>query len=119
MRKQKPRKRYYEPDPRFGDQLVSIFVNNLMLDGKRSVAQKIFYGAMDIIEEKSGESGHEAWKKANGYSDLEVEQKRQSLERVMLVDSESAHLDRFESVGFKSVHQWYRCLNWASFMMYK
>ena len=53
MRKQKPRKRYYEPDPRFGDELVSIFVNNLMLDGKRSVAQKIFYGAMDIIEEKS------------------------------------------------------------------
>lgn len=40
------------PDPRFGSKLVSRFINNLMWDGKKAVAQKVFYGAMDIIAEK-------------------------------------------------------------------
>ncbi|MDG2314411.1 MAG: 30S ribosomal protein S7 [Flavobacteriaceae bacterium] len=53
MRKRKAKKRPLLPDPRFNDQLVTRFVNNLMWDGKKSVAFKIFYDAMDIIEEKN------------------------------------------------------------------
>lgn len=52
MRKAKPKKRVLLPDPVYGDVLVTRFVNNLMKDGKKSVAYKIFYGALDIVKEK-------------------------------------------------------------------
>ena len=43
-------KRVILPDPKFNDQLVAKFINNLMLDGKRSTAEKIVYGAFDLLE---------------------------------------------------------------------
>ncbi len=52
MRKSKPKKRILLPDPVFGDKLVTQFVNNLMLDGKKSTAYRIFYSALEIIGEK-------------------------------------------------------------------
>ena len=52
MRKSKAKKRPLLPDPRFNDQLVTRFVNNLMWSGKKSTAFKLFYDAIDIIEEK-------------------------------------------------------------------
>ena len=65
MRKRKAKKRPLIPDPKFNDQLVSRFVNMLMLDGKKSIALKIFYDALDIIDEKKQEnekSSLEIWK---------------------------------------------------------
>ncbi len=65
MRKRKAKKRELLPDPRFNDQLVTRFVNNLMWDGKKSVAFKVFYDAMDIVEEKKTDeekSALEIWK---------------------------------------------------------
>lgn len=53
MRKAKAKLREVDPDPRFGDMLVSKFVNNLMLDGKKSTAYQVFYGAMDFIDTKT------------------------------------------------------------------
>ncbi len=53
MRKTKPKKRILLPDPRYQDSYVTRFVNNLMIDGKKSKSYDIFYGAMDIIEEKT------------------------------------------------------------------
>ena len=47
-------KREILPDPKFGDLVVSKFMNNLMLDGKKSVAERIVYGAFDLIETKTG-----------------------------------------------------------------
>ena len=64
MRKAKPKKRYILPDPKFGDTLVTKFVNYLMIDGKKSLAYKIFYEALELVEEKTGEDGLESWKKA-------------------------------------------------------
>jgi len=64
MRKRKPKKRIIAPDSRYNDPMVTQFVNNLMLNGKKSAAFRIFYDAMDIIEEKTGENPHEVWKKA-------------------------------------------------------
>ena len=52
MRKRQAKKRPLLPDPRFNDQLVTRFVNNMMWDGKKSVAFKVFYDAIDIVEEK-------------------------------------------------------------------
>jgi small subunit ribosomal protein S7 len=52
MRKRAAKKRPLLPDPRFNDQLVTRFVNNLMWDGKKSTAFKVFYDAIDIVEAK-------------------------------------------------------------------
>ena len=64
MRKAKPKKRYVLPDPKFKDTLVTKFVNNLMIDGKKSIAYDIFYKACAIVEEKTQENGLDTWKKA-------------------------------------------------------
>ena len=64
MRKSKPKKRYYLPDPIYKDALVTQFVNNLMLDGKKSISYSIFYDSLKIVEEKTKEKGLELWKKA-------------------------------------------------------
>jgi small subunit ribosomal protein S7 len=49
-RRRRPEKREILPDPKFGDQILSKFMNNLMLDGKKSVAEGIVYGAMETME---------------------------------------------------------------------
>lgn len=65
MRKAKPKKRIILPDPRFNDTMVTKFVNNLMLRGKKDLAFRIFYDAIDIVSERSNEEdGLEVWKKA-------------------------------------------------------
>jgi small subunit ribosomal protein S7 len=78
MRKRKPKVRILAPDPRFGDQMVSRFVNNLMLRGKKGLAYKVFYDAMDIVKEKSGENPHEVWLAAvnNATPQVEVRSRR-------------------------------------------
>jgi len=52
MRKSRAKKRILIPDPKFGSILVTRFVNNLMLDGKKSIAFKVFYDALDIVSSK-------------------------------------------------------------------
>jgi small subunit ribosomal protein S7 len=64
MRKRKPKVRQVAPDPRYGDTQVTRFVNMLMLDGKKSTAFKVFYEAMDMVEEKTKEPAHEVFQKA-------------------------------------------------------
>ncbi len=78
MRKRKPKKRIIQPDPRFSDTLVTQFVNNLMLQGKKSTAFTVFYDAMDVVKEKTSEDPHETWKKAlnNVMPAVEVRSKR-------------------------------------------
>ncbi len=78
MRKRKPKKRIVQPDPRFKDTLVTQFVNNMMLDGRKSASFKIFYDAMDIIKEKGEEDPHDVWKRAltNITPQVEVRSKR-------------------------------------------
>ena len=53
MRKAKPKKRIILPDPKFNDVLVTKFVNNIMLKGKKMIAYNIFYEAIDIVTERS------------------------------------------------------------------
>ncbi|MDN3605347.1 30S ribosomal protein S7 [Kaistella yonginensis] len=81
MRKTKAKKRPLLPDPKFNDQLVTRFVNNLMFDGKKSIAFKIFYDAIDIVESKKGDNekeGLEIWKDAltNVMPHVEVRSRR-------------------------------------------
>ncbi len=78
MRKAKPKKRYILPDPKFSDTLVTRFVNNLMVDGKKSIAYSIFYDALEQVEKKTGENGLETWKKGlnNIMPSVEVKSRR-------------------------------------------
>jgi len=78
MRKAKPKKRIILPDPKYKDILVTRFVNNLMWDGKKSVAYSIFYDAVDLVEKKVNENGLEVWKKAlnNIIPSVEVKSRR-------------------------------------------
>jgi len=64
MRKGNVKQRELQPDPRFGDPMVTRFVNSLMDSGKKSVAYKIFYNAVDLATERGEEDGYETWKKA-------------------------------------------------------
>lgn len=63
-RKHKAETREVLPDPKFGDTLVTKFINCMMYDGKKSTAEAIFYGALSIVEQKSGEEGLKVFKKA-------------------------------------------------------
>ena len=81
MRKRQAKKRQLLPDPKFNDQLVSRFVNNLMWDGKKSTAFKVFYDAIDIIKERKEDeekSAIEIWKEAlsNVMPHVEVRSRR-------------------------------------------
>ncbi len=82
MRKRVAKKRILLPDPKFNDQLITRFVNNMMLDGKKSVAFKVFYDAMDIIESKKAEGEEKTavqiWKDAlsNVMPHVEVRSRR-------------------------------------------
>jgi small subunit ribosomal protein S7 len=81
MRKRQAKKRPLLPDPKFNDQLVTRFVNNLMWDGKKSVAFKVFYDALEIVETKKQDaekSALEIWKDAltNVMPHVEVRSRR-------------------------------------------
>jgi small subunit ribosomal protein S7 len=81
MRKTKPKKRIILPDPKFNDVLVTRFVNSLMFDGKKSIAFKIIYDALDIVATKMKDnelSALDIWKKAliNITPQVEVKSRR-------------------------------------------
>ncbi|HPC97405.1 MAG TPA: 30S ribosomal protein S7 [Bacteroidales bacterium] len=81
MRKTRAKKRILAPDPKFNDPYVTRFVNNLMLNGKKTVAYKIFYDSLEIIGEKIKEEGKsplDIWKQAleNITPQVEVKSRR-------------------------------------------
>jgi len=81
MRKRQAKKRPLLPDPKFNDQLVTRFVNMMMWDGKKSVAFRVFYDAIDIVEEKNTDEEKTAlqiWKDAltNVMPHVEVRSRR-------------------------------------------
>jgi small subunit ribosomal protein S7 len=63
-RRQSAVKRDIPLDPKFGSDVVSKFINNLMVDGKKSVAERIFYDAMSVVEEKTGQPGIKVFEQA-------------------------------------------------------
>ncbi len=78
MRKAKPKKRTLVPDPKFNDTLVTKFVNNMMLKGKKNIAYDVFYEAIEIVSDKTKENGLEVFKKAltNVTPSVEVRSRR-------------------------------------------
>jgi len=73
----------------------------------------------DADENKTQIELHHAFKKANGYSDLEIAQKRSALENVLIPEATETHLQRLKEIGFTQVFPYFQCFNFASFIAIK
>ena len=104
---------FIEPASRLGT--LRQLHQNLSVDDLLIVSEKVQNS--DPTTHALFNDTHLAWKRANGYSDLEVSQKRSAIENVMIVDTVETHLERFRTAGFSNVTQWYQCMNWASFLI--
>jgi len=103
MRKSKPKKRIILPDPKYDDILVTKFVNNMMLAGKKSIAFTAFYNAMDIVSEKTKENPIEIWKKALENVTPKVEVKSRRIGGATFQIPSEIRLDRKMSIGMKAL----------------
>jgi small subunit ribosomal protein S7 len=101
MRKAKPKKRYVLPDPKFKDVTVTKFVNNMMYDGKKSLAYSVFYGALEIVEKRTSENGLEVWKKALSNVMPAVEVKSRRVGGATFQVPTEVRADRKQSLGMK------------------
>ncbi len=73
----------------------------------------------DQAQQSFFEDTHHAFKRANGYSDLEVSQKRSAIENVMIPDPIETHVSRLKNAGFTTVQPWFTCLNWVSMVAWR
>ena len=103
MRKAKPKKRIILPDPKYNDVLVTKFVNNLMLDGKKATAFSIFYEALDIIEDKLKENPLEVWKKGLANITPAIEVKSRRIGGASFQIPTELRPERKQSVGMKNL----------------
>lgn len=101
MRKRKPPKRYVLPDPKFRDTNVTKFVNNLMIQGKKSLAYSIFYGALELVEKRTEENGLETWKKALNNVSPSVEVKSRRVGGATFQVPIEVRVERRQSLGMK------------------
>jgi tRNA (cmo5U34)-methyltransferase len=84
-------------------------------DGMLIVSEKLRFD--DPGTQALFERAHLDYKRANGYSELEISQKRSALEKVMIVDTEAEHRSRFAAAGFATTSKWFQCLNWVSYLV--
>lgn len=103
MRKARPKKRIILPDPKFNDTLVTKFVNNIMLKGKKTIAYNIFYEAIDIVSEKTNDNGLEIWKKALANVTPNVEVRSRRIGGATFQIPSEIRQERKQSMGMKSL----------------
>ncbi len=103
MRKARPRKRIILPDPKFNDVLVTKFVNNLMMGGKKTIAYKIFYEAIDVVSERTSEDGLEVWKKALNNVTPSVEVRSRRIGGATFQIPSEIRPERKQSIGMKNL----------------
>lgn len=97
--------------------LINKIYNGLKPGGLLVISEKISHG--DSVIDEHLIDLHHNFKRANGYSELEVAQKRTALENVMRTDTTEQQIDRLSNAGFKHVSQWFQCFNFTSFMAIK
>ena len=103
MRKAKPKKRIILPDPKYNDTLVTKFVNNLMMGGKKTIAYKIFYEAIDVVSERTQEDGLEVWKKALTNVTPSVEVRSRRIGGATFQIPSEIRPERKQSIGMKNL----------------
>ena len=106
---------FIEPAQRLN--LLRTIYDGLLPGGALILSEKIAFAKPE--DQSFQDNMHIAFKKANAYSELEISQKRTALENVLIPDSIETHVDRLHKAGFKSVHQWFQCFNFVSFIAIK
>lgn len=106
---------FINPDARI--ELLKTIYNGLLPGGALLLSEKISF---DNNEEKTLQNKlHLEFKRANGYSDLEISQKRTALENVLVPETIKQHQQRLTTAGFSSSHTWFQCFNFASLLAIK
>ena len=106
---------FIQPAARLG--LLQDIYKGMHPGGVLLLSEKIVFA--NAAEQQRMEALHVAFKKANGYSDLEISQKRSALENVLIPDTLELHQERLHSAGFSSVDVWFRCMNFVSLLVIK
>lgn len=101
MRKRKPKIRVIAPDPRYQDQMVTKFVNNIMRRGKKNTAYKLFYDAMEIVKSRTSDNEHEIWQKALSNVTPQVEVRSRRIGGATFQIPTEIHPSRKLSIGMK------------------
>ena len=97
--------------------LIQKIYDGLIPSGVLIISEKIHFD--DRENQKQLARLHLDFKRANGYSELEIANKRQSLENILVTESKKAHLERLKICGFKESSCYFQCLNFASFLSVK
>lgn len=104
-------------DPADRPVLLARIADGMLPGGALVLSEKIRYA--DAREQQLNEALHHAFKRAEGYSDLEIAQKRSALERVLVPDTLDEHIARLAAAGFTDITPWFRCFNFASLIARK
>jgi len=96
------------------NELVKKIYDALLPDGILVLSEKIQFA--DAYKTHLFTDIHHAFKKSQGYSDLEIAQKRNALENVLIPETKETHLARLKTAGFEHAELWFQCLNFASFI---
>jgi tRNA (cmo5U34)-methyltransferase len=99
-------------DPAARENLVSRIYQGLRPGGVLLLTEKVSFEDPDMDAHMT--ELYYAYKKSQGYSDLEIAQKRTALENVLICDTKQTHIDRLESCGFKNIDVWFQVLNFIS-----
>lgn len=104
-------------DPAARASLMSIIYNGMRPGGILVLSEKILF--QDQHLQALNTDLHHSFKRANGYSELEISQKRSSLENVLLAETLDTHQRRLQRAGFSSIDVWFQCFNFASLVAIK
>jgi small subunit ribosomal protein S7 len=108
MRKGKSKSRILVPDPKFSDLMVTKFVNNIMLQGKKNSAFDIFYEAIELVTQRSKEDGLEVWKKALANVTPSVEVRSRRVGGATFQIPSEIRPGRKQSIGMKNMVKYAR-----------
>ncbi len=97
--------------------LVNRISNGLRKGGALIISEKICFD--DQQEQYDQTHWHHDFKRAQGYSDLEIAQKRDALEDVLRAETEEKHLERFQQAGLTNTRRWFQCFSFASYIAFK
>jgi tRNA (cmo5U34)-methyltransferase len=97
--------------------LLQRIANGMHAGGALIVSEKIRFE--DTDEQAEQTDWHHDFKRTQGYSELEIAQKRNALEQVLVPDTEAEHMARFEAAGFCRPRRWFQCFSFASYIAFK
>jgi len=97
--------------------LIDRMAAGMLEGGVLVLSEKICFA--DEQEQADQTAWHHDFKRSQGYSELEIAQKRDALENVLKPETESVHLQRFRRAGFSRCHCWFQCFSFASYIAFK